>query len=156
MNLPGAIDSPIEEEMTFIVSVDDPEGFGYYFLDAELPEGAEFDGQQFSWRPTEEQSGVYYVEFKITSLGYRNYEGSSARVMVTVGSYGGPQEAMLIDLPEAEPIAVKRAKGTIKKTGALKKLHKPYIPRRSFLWRFLVKKFKDSLPDHYRRLLFKR
>lgn len=49
--------------LTFEINASDPDGDTITYSASNLPEGAVFNGQTFSWLPTYEQAGVYEVTF---------------------------------------------------------------------------------------------
>ncbi|MCF7811071.1 tandem-95 repeat protein, partial [bacterium] len=58
-----------EEELTLTLTANDPDGDGYEFSAEDLPEGAELNGADFSWTPTNDQEGNYQVTFIVTDDG---------------------------------------------------------------------------------------
>jgi PKD repeat protein len=54
---------PEDSLLTFIVYAADPDGDTITYSAQNLPEGAQFTGQTFTWTPTHDQAGTYQVTF---------------------------------------------------------------------------------------------
>ncbi len=53
------------QRLEFTISATDPDGDILQYFAADLPQGAEFNGQTFSWTPDYSQSGSYSVTFTV-------------------------------------------------------------------------------------------
>ena len=57
---------PCNETMQFPVTASDPDGDSVLFYITDMPEGAEFQNQTFTWTPTSKQIGTFPLTFTVT------------------------------------------------------------------------------------------
>ena len=64
------------QSLIFTISATDPDGDSLVYSASNLPTGADFDPQtqQFSWTPSSDQAGTYYVTFTVSDGQYQDYE----------------------------------------------------------------------------------
>jgi hypothetical protein len=78
------------ELLEFTISGIDPDGDPLIYSVNNLPPGASFVGQTFSWTPTGTQAGTYYLEFTVTDSS-KPFLCASQSITVTVNDlYGVP------------------------------------------------------------------
>ena len=67
--------------LNFVISANDPDGNSLTYSASNLPTGASFSGQTFSWTPTFTQSGSYSVSFSVSD---GNGGSDSETITITV------------------------------------------------------------------------
>ena len=82
------------ETLSFGITGSDPDGDAITFSAENLPTGATFSGQSFSWTPGYNQAGTYDVLFKVTDNGITggslDPKTASQWVTITVGNVNRP------------------------------------------------------------------
>jgi hypothetical protein len=71
----------VEELLSFTVSATDADGDPLDYQVARLPNGATFDNQVFSWRPSRAQTGIYPVTFYVSDG--QDQDGETINITVT-------------------------------------------------------------------------
>ncbi|RKY08280.1 MAG: hypothetical protein DRP66_04885 [Planctomycetota bacterium] len=74
------------EELSFVVRAEDPDGDDIEYRARRLPYGAKFENGTFSWRPGYDQAGLYYVLFAARDGLARDL----ARVLIKVNNTNRP------------------------------------------------------------------
>lgn len=75
--------------LTFTVSGSDPDGDSLTYSAINLPSGATFSGQTFSWTPNNNQSGTYQVTFRVSDGSLTDEE----TITITVNDVNLPPNA---------------------------------------------------------------
>ena len=83
------------QSLVFTISATDPDGDSLTYSAMNLPTGAVFDTQtqQFSWTPSSDQAGTYYVTFTVSDGQYQDYE----LVTITVNDAINQATYLLVD-----------------------------------------------------------
>ena len=104
--LSGLGDRSVDENnaLTFSISASDPDGGSLTYWAGQIPAGANFSGQDFSWTPISGQAGTYQITF-VASDGELQ-DSRTMNVTVVGGASDGAAPVVAQSLPEPDAIQV--------------------------------------------------